>query len=739
MKTHALVLVVTVLLFNYAPLPAQNGDYSTEQRVPKVTAQIEVDGLLDEHAWHQALSMELNYEVRPGENIPPPVRTEVLLAYTDTHLLAAFRAYDPQPSAIRATITDRDAMYGDDWVALVIDTFNDQTRTFDFFCNPLGVQGDEIESPNGGSAWDAIWDCDGRITSEGYVVEMAIPFSSMRFQQSEGDQIWGFDAVRSYSRDVRHHIGLFPRDRNNNCYMCQAVKLVGFEGATPGRNIEIDPTVYGVYTQERDDFPNGGFAERAKEFEPGVTAKWGLTPSLTMNATVNPDFSNVEADVAQLDINTQFALYYPERRPFFLEGASFFNTPLRAVHTRTLADPLWGTKLTGKEGANAIGFYTVHDDLTNILFPGAQGSSTTSLAQKSLGSVLRYRRDLGRSSNAGVLVTDREGDGYSNRVGGFDGLWKVTRTDQVRFQVLGSYTQYPDSVAADNGQPNIGFTGGAYDFFYLHDTRSHDWYAGYRQVDGEFRSDLGFMPQAGFRSAFGGWGHTWNNGPENWWNMLNFGSGLEGEWDLDGLSLNRAYTFWFNYSGLVQSFFNLNGRYGMRHYNGVDFDDRSLHANFGMRPSGSVYFVFNVTYGDRIDYANTRSGTRWLIDPYAELKLGRHLTLGLSHTFEHLAVDEGRLYTANISQARIMYSFTRRMFVRTILQFRNYDRDSELYTFEIDERSTSLFSQFLFSYKINPQTVLYLGYSDDHAGDQDTRLTQANRTLFVKLGYALVM
>lgn len=728
-----------MFLVTPSPLFAQNGSPTTEQRVPKVTSQVEVDAVLDEDAWRLALSMDLNFEVRPGENIPPPVRTEVLLAYTDTHLLAAFRAFDPDPSAIRATITDRDAMYGDDWVALVIDTFNDQTRTFDFFCNPLGIQGDEIESPNGGGAWDAIWDCDGQITSEGYVVEMAIPFSSMRFQQSDGDQIWGFDAVRSYSRDVRHHIGLFARDRNNNCYMCQAVKLVGFEGATPGRNIEIDPTVYGVFTQERDDFPNGQFAERAKEFEPGVTAKWGLTPSLTMNATVNPDFSNVEADVAQLDINTQFALYYPERRPFFLEGASFFNTPFRAVHTRTLADPLWGTKLTGKEGANAIGLYTVHDDLTNILFPGVQGSSRTSLTQKSVGSVLRYRRDLGGSSNIGALITDREGGDYFNRLGGVDGLWKMTPKDQIHFQVLGSHTSYPAAVADDYDQPSRGFTGGAYDFFYLHATRAHDWYLGYRQVDRDFRSDLGFMPQAGYRSARVGWGHTWNNGPDNWWNMLNFGSGLDGEWDLDGNLLERSYSFWFNYAGLAQTFFDLDGTFGRQRYNGIDFNDRYLHADFGIRPSGWVFFVINATYGDRIDYSNSRPGTRWLVDPYAELKLGKHVTLGLSHTFEHLAVDEGRLYTANISQARIMYSFSRRVFLRSILQFRSYDRDTDLYTFEIDEESRSLFSQLLFSYKINPQTVLYLGYSDNYSGDQDIGLTQANRTLFVKMGYAFVM
>ncbi|UCG87331.1 MAG: hypothetical protein JSW71_01950 [Gemmatimonadota bacterium] len=752
MKDHAVVqatvvfariwCIVTVLsLFPlWQPLAAQDGsDRKVPHRVPRVDSTVRVDADLDEDVWRQALSLELGYEVRPSENVPAPVRTELLLAYSSTHFYAAFRAFDPDPSAIRARITDRDAMYGDDWVALILDTFNDETRTFDFFCNPLGVQGDMIESPNGGGEWDAIWDCAGQVTDQGYTVEMAIPFSSMRFQASEGDQIWGLDGVRSYPRTVRHHIGMFPRDRNNNCYMCQAEKLIGFAGATPGRNIEIDPTVYGVVTQEREEFPDGAFVADDKTFEPGVTGKWGVTPSLTLNATVNPDFSNVEADVAQLDINTQFALYYPERRPFFLEGTTFFNTRLRAVHTRTLADPIWGAKLTGKEGSNAIGFFTSHDDITNLLFPASQGSDMTSLPIKSIGTVLRYRRDVGRSSNLGLLFTGREGSEYHNRVFGADGLWKMTRTDQIMFQVLGSQTKYPATVQDEYGQPSGSFTGGAYDFFYLHGTRSHDWYVLYRQVDREFRSDLGFIPQAGYRAGAVGWGHTWNNDSGNWWNMLNFGSGLEGDWDLDGTNLSRAYSFWFNYAGLAQSFFDLQGTYGKKHYNGVDFDNRYINADFGIRPSAWLFFLIDVTYGDQIDYASTRPGTRIQIDPYAELNLGRHLALRLNHTFERLNVEGGRLYDANISQMRAVYCFSRRTFVRLILQYRHYSRNPDLYSYEVDAMSNSLFTQFLFSYKINPRTVLYLGYSDDHFGSDDVELTQNNRTVFMKIGYAWVL
>lgn len=743
MKKDAIVLgsILTTLVSLFTTLAfASPESGKTPHRVPRVNSQVHIDAVLDEEVWLQALVMEVKYEVRPGENIPAPVRTEVLVAYSESHLYAAFRAYDPDPSQIRARITDRDNLWSDDWVVIILDTFNDERRAYDFFSNPIGVQADQIESPEGeGAGWDAIWDSAGRITAEGYVVEMAIPFSSFRFQRTDGDQIWGFDAVRSYPRSVRHHIGLFPRDRNNNCYMCQAEKLIGFAGATPGKNLELDPTVSGLITQEREGLTEGPFEERDRTFDPGITARWGFTPNLTLNATINPDFSQVEADTAQLDINTQFALFYPEKRPFFLEGADLFETRLDAVHTRTLADPHWGLKLTGKEGGNVIGLFIVQDNLTNLLFPGSQGSRSTSLGMNTTGSVLRYRRDVGTSSTLGILMTDREGDDYYNRLGGLDGNLRITPKDRVRFQLLGSQTRYPEQVSAGFEQPHNSFEGTAFDVHYSHDTRSPDWYGVYRQVSPDFRADLGFMTQADFRYMDIGWGHTWNNDPDHWWNMLNIGSGYEYEWDFDDELLSKAYTFWFNYAGLSQSWVDLYAEWGRQSFNGVEFDNRFVNIDGGIRPSGTLYFEMEANFGDRIDYANTRQGRRIVLEPSAECKLGRHLSVELDHIFERLDIDEGRLYTANISQVKTVYQFTKRAFLRTILQYVYYDYNTDLYTFTIDPEYKSVFSQTLFSYKINPQTVLFLGYSDNYFADQDLSFRQTDRTFFAKIGYAWVL
>lgn len=739
--TIVLASILTALLSAFTvPALASPESGKTPHRVPRVNSQIHVDAVLDEEVWQQALVMELDYEVRPGENIPAPVRTEVLLAYGESHLYAAFRAYDPDPSQIRARMADRDNLWSDDWVVLILDTFNDERRSYDFFCNPLGVQGDEIESPQGEEpAWDAIWDSAGRITAEGYVVEMAIPFSSFRFQRTEGDQIWSFDAVRSYPRSVRHHLGLFPRDRSNNCYLCQAEKLIGFAGATPGRNIEIDPTLSGLVTQERERVTQGPFAERDRNLDPGISASWGFTPNLTVNATINPDFSQVEADAAQLDINTQFALFYSEKRPFFLEASDYFDTRLSVVHTRTLADPEWGLKVTGREGANIIGLFVVRDEITNLLFPASQGSRSTSLQTNSTGTVARYRRDVGTSSSLGVLLTDREGEDYYNRLAGLDGNIRVSPRDRVRLQFLGSRTRYPEEVLSDFDQPHNFLEGTAFDVYYSHDTRSLDWYGVYRQVSPLFRADLGFMTQADFRYMDVGWGHTWNNDPDHWWNMLNIGSGYENEWDFDNELLSTAYTFWFNYAGLSQSWVDLYAEWGRQSFNGVELDKRGVDIHGGIRPSGTLYFEMDFTVGDGIDYANTRQGRLVLLEPFAEWKLGRHLTLEVGHIFEQLIVDEGRLYTANINQLKTVYQFTKRSFLRTILQYLYYDYNTDLYTFPIDPEYKSLFSQTLFSYKINPQTVLFLGYSDNYFGDQDLSLRQTDRTFFAKIGYAWVL
>ena len=222
-------VVAAALLLAAAASPV--GAQSSRERpypVRRATSEIVVDGRVLEEAWADALTLELRYEVRPGENVEPPVRTEMFLAYDDTRLLVAFKCHDPDPSQIRARYTDRDNAWNDDFVGVVLDTFNDERRAYELFVNAYGVQMDAVNDDVAGNydmAWGAIWDSAGRITDAGYEVEMAIPFNQLRFQDAGGAQTWGIDGVRSYPRLQRHHIGLFPRLRGANSYLSQEEKI----------------------------------------------------------------------------------------------------------------------------------------------------------------------------------------------------------------------------------------------------------------------------------------------------------------------------------------------------------------------------------------------------------------------------------------------------------------------------------------------------------------------------------
>ncbi|MBN1350039.1 carbohydrate binding family 9 domain-containing protein [candidate division KSB1 bacterium] len=739
-----------VLLFVFIPvfLAGQStnnfnqGSGTTENPyiVPMTDSEIAVDAILDEAAWQRALVLELKYEVRPGENVTPPVSTEVLLTYDANTFYAAFRCCDPDPSAIRAHLRDRDTLGGDDWIALILDTFNDERRSFDFIVTAGGVQFDEIETQNSeDEGWDAIWDCASKITDWGYTVEIAIPFSSIRFQRKEGPQVWGFDAVRRYPREYPHHIGLFPRNRSNNCYMCQAVKIKGFEGASPGRNIELDPTAIGFRSDERNDFPNGDMKKQSQEAEFGLTAHWGMTPNLTTNFTVNPDFSQVEADARQLDINEPFALFYSERRPFFTEGTDFFAALESIIYTRTIRDPSWGLKLTGKEGANTIGAYIVRDEITNLIFPGSQGSGSTSLDMANTSSVFRYKRDFGSRYNVGLLATDREAADYFNRVVGFDLDFRFTPTNQIQLLLLGSSTKYPDEVTNDFNEPSGTFGDRLISFEYDHYTRTWGWWADYEEAGSNFRADIGYYPMVGYRNTEGGLFRTWIAKPGAWWSQFRVGSELNYFEETDGTLLTRRGSLWFSYTGTMQSFIYTNGRKSRELYNNHEFDLTYLQIEAGFWPASNLELSTYTIFGDQIDYANTRLGYRFRINPWLSYNLGKHLRLSFDHNFERMHAQDIRLYTANISQVTAIYHFNVRTFFRTIVQYVNYSYNPANYTFTIDAKNEHFFTQLLFSYKINPRTVLFLGYSDNYRGDQDIELTQSNRTFFIKLGYAWVL
>lgn len=272
-----------------------DGDRAAPYMVPKAEVSIRVDGVLDDEAWNGALVLDLKLETSPGENTPAPVETKAYVTYDDRNLFIGFKCYDPDPSAILAHYSDHDGAWRDDMVSIVLDTFNDERRSYILSSNPLGCQYDAIKTAEGeDNNWDGIWDSVGRIFDWGYSVEMAIPFNQLQFQRSNEDsQTWGLIVWRIYPRKYRYFFSHTPIDRNNDCLLCQSMKIKGFEGAQPGRNLEITPTMTAVSTDRRAELPDGGFVNADRKADVGLTARWGLTPNLKLSAAVNPDFSQV--------------------------------------------------------------------------------------------------------------------------------------------------------------------------------------------------------------------------------------------------------------------------------------------------------------------------------------------------------------------------------------------------------------------------------------------------------------
>jgi hypothetical protein len=542
------------------------------------------------------------------------------------------------------------------------------------------------------------------------------------------------------------------RSRNVACTICQFNKLTGFEGITPSQNVELNPTLTGHRT---DAIPEGGYPdeplkrEKAK-VEPGLTAKWGITPNLILNAAANPDFSQVEADIAQLAVNRRFALFYPEKRPFFLEGADFFLTPIQAVFTRTVADPLWGTKLTGKVGRTAVGIFAAQDDVTNLLFPSNQGSSLGALenadrdAVRSYGGVVRVRQDIGRMSTVGVLYTGRAGSGYSNHVGGVDGFLRFNQNHSLTFQFLRSETDYPLETAERFGQSDSRFGGNAFNISYQYWARNWIVNAMYQDMSPGFRADYGFVPRVDTRDITGTvFRQIWGK-PGSWFNLIRVGFQAEAIYDHKGTLTERNLMAGLMYQGQLETQINVHGIFSKILFGGQSFETANARLDTHIRPFSGSEFGLVGTAGQSVDFENLRLAHVLALGPRASLNLGRHFNVTSSHDYERLSLGGRSIYRVNLTQGRFIYNFSVRAFVRAIVQYQDLRQNPEMYALPVDSHSQNVFSQFLFSYKLNPRTVLFLGYSDNALGGNfeasglgRVAIIRTDRTFFLKISYAL--
>jgi len=688
--------------------------------VRRATGPIRVDAVLDEEAWAQATPIAVAWEWFPGDNSAAPVETRALVTWNDDTLFVALEAKDPQPGRIRARYAERDGGEDDDNAGFYIDPFNDDRRAYQFRINPLGVQRDAIISDVEDFedfSWDAIWTSAGRITTEGYVIEAAIPLQQLRVPSGSSPQTWGFMAVREWPRDVTHRLRSVVTDQNRDCLICQFADLPGFAVASAGRNLELTPSLTGSFGDDDD------------KIDTGLSARWAMTTGTTLQATVNPDFSHIEADAAALDVNTRFALSFPERRPFFLEGSDFFETQMPLVFTRTVADPVAGVKLTGKSGAHSYGALLAQDEVTNFLIPGDQSSRRTQLGRKATSGIFRYRHSHGGTSALGGLFAMRRGEDYENSVLSVDGFHRLTDRDSVRVQVAGSRTSYPQEIVSGFGQP-AKLEGHSLIGSYRHADRDWSWTALYLERSPEFRVDTGLFNQVGIRVFDGGIERRIRGGEKRWFRNLYLGAGVDGTREYDGAWNEWGADLSVTYQGPRQTTVGINVAPNQEHFLGRNYHNFRQSIEASIQASRDVSLGLFVNWGEQIDFTNERQADFVTVSPSADFNIGRRIRGELAYDWQRFETKTGDwIFTVQIPQVRLLYHFSDRAFIRSILQYRSLDLAPN-----VQERD--LLTQLLFSYRVNAQTVFLAGYSDTHEG---TDLRRTFRTVFVKLSYAWLL
>ncbi|MCX7554756.1 DUF5916 domain-containing protein [Marinicella sp. S1101] len=714
------------------------------QKIPVIDATFQIDGKLDEPEWQQALIIPLTIEASPAENIPAMVKTEAYLIDRGDSLLVGFRAEEPEPEKIRAFLRDRDSAFDDDFVGVILDTYNDERRALEFFVNPLGVQMDLILTDNSeDSSWDAIWDSAGKITEFGYVVEMDIPYNELQMPDLQGEKTWGIYVQRTHPRDVRRQYRSVPNDRNNNCFLCQTPKYSGFHNADRGLDLEITPTLTGLSSQSRE-VTETDYGPSDTDFEAGLDVNWGINSNLTLNATLNPDFSQVEADSAQLNVNNNFALFFPERRSFFLENSDYFDSNMNLVYTRNIADPDYGVRLVGKYDANAYGFYYAKDTITNLLIPGTLGSGFTTLMTESNNLVGRYRRDFGEhASTFGATITSREGgqnnQTYSNTVASADVNYRLTPKDSFRVQFARSETEYPDEISESNDQPDESFTGQYYLAQYNHNGRNWRLNAFHENKDDGFRADSGFISQVGIKRSVIGGGYQWIGTSDTTWNQIDIYSDWDITHDQNDQVLEKEFEGRISIDLPLQT--NIRSGLGVRDRFWDDqlFRENFQYANLHMKPVSGYDFGLHLNRGHAVDFANSRLADSKRIDYHFGGNFGRHFNYRVSYVYNNLSIDGDHIFTANQYDIRLSYQFNLRQRLRLALIHTDVNRDLSLYNEpdDFNKNSENLSTQLIYSYKVNPRTLLFVGYSDAGTEFDDIEsFVKTDKNVFVKFSYA---
>ena len=673
------------------------------------------------------LEIEKFVQREPKDGAACTQHTQAYLGYTAKNFYVIFLAFDSDPHLMRARMLRRELIDDDDQVGLFLDTFNDHRHAYAFFANPYGIQQDAIYTENVGydTSFDTVWRTQAKIDGTGYMVLFEIPFKSLRFRPSLS-HTWGILLSRVLPRNSER--SYYPENSSRSQgWLIHEGDISGFQEISPGRNMQFIPyTSVGAFRSLDERDPAGNrFTGKHVEPKEGLDSKIVIKDSLVLDATINPDFGQIESDDPQVTVNQRFAVFFPEKRPFFQENASYFQTPLNLVFTRRVVDPLYGARLTGKVGPWAIGTF-----LANDRAPGQSVISTDPLAGRdAYFGVFRLNREIGKGTSVGFIYTDREqrtapnsfctdsficAPGF-NRVGGFDTQIKINQNWQMNAQAVTSETKFADGSRE---------SGPAYQIYAERSSRKVEFNTMYRDISPGFNTDTGFVNRSDYRQFSNFYSYSFridgkrfvSHGPKFYEQTLWDHKGTRVDW-----LVNPAYEWDFQRS----SFINVFGQMEHERLRPVDFP--ALNANqdyahvLGGIATATQYFKWlklnaEIDWGTATNFV-PRSGPPVLAYQNtgtfgAVVRPTRSLTVENTYLMVRLLNLDSRfnIFNNHIIRSKWNYQFTKEFSLRLIGQYTTTLSNPGLTTLQ---NSKQFNGDVLFTYLLHPGTAIYVGYNSD--------------------------
>lgn len=681
-----------------------------------------IDGKLDDHAWQVASLVDRFTTFSPDFAREPSQKTVTLMAYDPENLYFAFRCYDTDPGKIKASVTSRDNIQPDDWICINLDSFNDQQSLYALYVNPVGIQMDSRYAANQEDfSVDLVWYSGGHITDDGYVVEVCIPLKSIRYAESDPVTMSVF-FERKISRTSEH--GSYPPmdPAKGYAFLTQMSPMV-YHGLQHLSVLEVLPAfTYGQkYRDER-----GGLVSDERTRELSITAKYGIASNLTVDGTFNPDFSQIEADAGQVDVNLRYALYYIEKRPFFLEGSETYTLaatqmsevdPLRSVvHTRTIIDPLAGVKLTGKLGSKTTiaSLYAIEE------LPEDESAYAADYAHV---PIIRVKQALAEDSYIGGIYAGRELRGHHNRLIGVDAMHRITSAGMLDYHGLLSYSREDPASMQKSGY--------AWAAQYSYSARDLDYKAGFVDISDAFRTETGYLTRTGVRSVTALvrpkfypdseiiqridaeiFSAQTQDRPSRLWETFNHISA-------QCLFLGTL-TAKVKYSYCTEVFAGEQFKTGGLHFLLEGQLTKELSAGILYRRVGAVYYADAPYQG----YSN-RLTVEVVVQPSSHIE---SVSSVLFSDFYRTS-DSHRIYEYPIFRERLTFQVNKYLFFRGVLEYNRY--------------RSELLTDFLASFTYVPGTVIHLGYGSLYQKSEwqtdryveSGRFHEMKRGVFFKMSY----